>query len=306
MRSMFLETGTSEVQKYAETMRGLGLGEVGTLRYDEVGGSEKLLYARVKEFAPDLVVYIGSRWGIQPSIAALCKINSSIAPSVHICSDAADPPWHDLLREYHTAGAFTLQVAIDGNSKWPCSSAHMTALTPVDPAHFPFFPHHPPLHDARPIACGYAGNPGGGPQSQRTVLLSSLLQKRMIDTRIRSNLPYTYDSYCEYLTRCRMSLNVAYSGTEATKQVKGRVLESGLAGACLLETAGAPTSEWFRKGIDYLEYENADHCAAIIERLKHEPEETQTMADALRSRVLSEHSPSKFWGRIFDKIGIRQ
>jgi Glycosyl transferases group 1 len=299
VKSLVLSTSTNETTKYSDGLK--RFGEVLLLSYDQLGHSESLMMSRAKEYAPDFVVYIGQRWGMQPSIAALARLNSSVAPMVHICSDAADPPWWALLQEYHYAGAFSLQVAIDGSHKWPLAGSQMTALTPVDPATFP--PFKP--HAERSVVCGYAGNPGSGNGSKRTGMLSALLEKKLIDLRIRSNLPFTYEAYCEYLGKARMSLNIAWSGTEATCQVKGRVVESGLAGCCLLETAGAPTSEWFRPGLDYLEYKDQFEAEQIIRRLENEPEATQAIGEALRARVLAEHTPEKFWNRIFERIGLK-
>ena len=300
MKALFLITGTNEVLKYADSLRNLNLGPVDLLQYDQVGASDQVLYGKVKVYAPDLVVYVGSRWGQQPSISTLAKLQS-ICPTMHLCSDAADVPWWDLLREYHAAGAFTLQVAIDGSRKWPLASSQMTALTPVDPALFP--PLRP--HAERIVACGYGGNPGGGGASKRTAILSALLEQRLLDIRIRSNLPFTYEAYAAYLTTLRMSLNTAYTGTEMGMHVKGRVLESALAGACLLETKGSPTSAWFRPGLDYLEYDSPVEAAQIIRRLANEPEATQAMANSLRARALAEHTPARFWARIFERINLK-
>lgn len=303
MKSLVLSTSTNETTKYSDSLK--PYGEVKLLAYDQLGHSEPLMMERAKEYAPEFVVYIGSRWGPQPSMAALARINSSVAPMVHICSDAADPPWWDLLQMYHYNACFALQVAIDGSRKWPLADSQMTALTPVDPATFP--PFKP--HAERGIVCGYAGNTGSGPGSKRTGMLSALLGMppvgELIDIRNRSNLPYTYESYCSYLSKSRMSLNIAWSGTEAALQVKGRVIESGLAGACLLETVGAPTSDWFRPGLDYLEYKDQMEAEQIIRRLENEPDATQAMGESLRARVLAEHTPEKFWGRIFERIGVK-
>ena len=307
MKALFLLTSTNEVLKYFEGLAALPGWEASSLRYDEVGGSEQLLYARAKEYAPDLIVYIGSRWGMTPSPSILCNMNNRIAPSVHICSDAADPPWWDMLADYHQKGAFALQVSIDGSRKWPFADSQLTCLTPVDPAWF--LPDADIPHTARPINCGYAGNPGSGGGSKRTGMLSALLgmkpQGRLIDLRIRSNLPYTYESYCDYMTKCRMSLNIAWSGTEAAVQVKGRVIESGLAGCCLLETKGSPTSDWFRPGLDYLEYADQFEAERIIRQLEREPAATQALGESLRARLMAEHTPAKFWQRIFEKIRLK-
>jgi spore maturation protein CgeB len=102
-----------------------------------------------------------------------------------------------------------------------------------------------------------------------------------------------------------MTFNTAFSGTEAALQVKGRVVESALAGALLLETKGAPTSYWFRPGVDYLEYETTDDAVSLIRQLTHEPEQTQALAMSMRSRILAEHTPAHFWARILERIGMK-
>lgn len=300
MKTLVLSTQTNETTKYSESLE--PFGEVKLLHYDIPDGSEQVLFSKAQEFAPDLIVYIGSRWGKQPSIATLAQLQSKVAPSVHICSDAADPPWHDLLREYHDKGAFTLQVAIDGNKKWPASPAGLTLLTPVEFKHFPevVLP-----HAERPIKCGFAGNTGGGPTSKRTILLCGLLEKRVLDMRVRSPLPFTYEGYCEYLTRCRVSLNIAHTGTEQTMHVKGRVIETALAGACLLENEGSPAREWFEPGIDYAEYSTIEQAVDLIEHMNNSPLIAQSMATNLRAKVRQFHSPDTFWRTILDKIGVR-
>lgn len=299
MKSLVLSTSTNETTKYSDGLK--RFGEVKLLAYDTLGHSESLMLAQAREYQPNLIVYIGSRWGQMPSMAALAQMNSSLAPMVHICSDAADPPWWDLLQEYHYAGCFSVQVAIDGSKRWPLSDSQMTLLTPVDPLNFP--PLRP--HTERTVAAGYAGNPGSGPGSKRTAVLSELLSARAIDLRIRSNLPFTYEAYCAYLATCRVSLNIAYSGTEQALQVKGRVIESGLAGCCLLDTAGSPTEDWFTPGVDYLTYSGSDDALRVIRMLANEPEVTQKYADNLRAKILAEHTPTTFWNRIFDRIGLK-
>ena len=155
MKSLVLTTRSNETNKYWECLRNLNWGPVEVAVYDLPGTSDKGLYDTVKAQSPDLIVYIGARWGQQPSIALLSKITNSIAPMIHFCSDAADPPWHDVLRLYHTSGAFTIQVAIDGNANWPTAAANLTLLTPVDPL---YFPEEMMPHNLRATTCGWGGN----------------------------------------------------------------------------------------------------------------------------------------------------
>ncbi len=302
MRILFLTTSSNETDKYIDGLIALKATAHHIIRYDNQMLSDAAMYAQAKEFKPDFCVYIGSRWGKQPSPAMLAQVNSALAPMIHFCSDAADPPWWDLLQQYHYAGAFTLQVAIDGNKEWPLADACMTLLTPVDPADFP---NGELRHEKRVIAAGYAGN-SGGPGTGRQAILTGLLESELLDIHIRSSLPHTYKIFCRFMQRIRISLNISLSGTESAKQVKGRVIETGLAGACLLELQGSPTSDWFAPGTDYLEYRTIDEAKEIIRALSSQPQTTQHYADNLRRKVLSQHSPKQFWDQILERIGMKQ
>lgn len=300
MKFVALETGTSEVAKYGDTLRKLG-HEVASIRYDIPGLADQTLIAKIREQSPQCVVYIGSRWGIVPSPACLSRINEKIAPSVLICSDAGDAPWHDMLRQYDQSGCFTLHVAIDGSTKWPGSDHHMTALTPVDSADY-LTPPRP--HALRNVIAGFAGNAGGGGASVRTNTLTQLLSTASIEVRTRSPLPFTYKGYADYLCNVRISLNVAQTGTEASMHVKGRIVESGWAGCCVLESKGSPTASWFTPGTDYLEYGSATEAAQMIAELRENPMLTESYGLALRAKIEAEHTIEKFWTRVFERMGI--
>lgn len=299
LKATFLSTSTSETTKYMESIRTLGM-EADILRYDLPGGTEAAIYAQAVACKPDALVYIGSAFGPQISTRVLAKLNHEVAPMVHLCSDAADQPWHPLLMEYHYGGAFSLQVAIDGNKNWPLHDSQMTALTPVDPSHFRMANDHA----LRPLGCGFAGNPGGEGSFRRHIV-SELMFHNAVAVRMRSDMAETYQGYCDFLMQCRLSLNVALTGTQTSKQVKGRVIESAYAGCCLLEQEGAPTSDWFEPGVDYLEYRKVDDCEVLIRELMTDPARTQEIGDRLRRKVLARHTPQHFWGRIMERIGVK-
>lgn len=300
MKAIFLSTSSGETTKYAESLTLILGAEPAVVRYDTEEATDASVYAEVKAAAPDFIVYIGSRWGKQPSTSTLASITGKIAPMIHLCSDAGDPPWHDLLREYDHYGAFSVQVSIDGNRVWPGAERGLTLLTPIAAEHFPAVQLP---HSLRPVICGYAGNPGN-PAGKRRNILQELMMRNLMTMRLRTDAPGSYEEYCDFLARARLSLNIPYSGTETTMQVKGRVIESGLAGCCLLEARGAPTSDWFIPGEDYVEYSDIGTLFEQVERLKNDPVETQRIADNLRRRVLAEHSPATFWANVLQKIGL--
>lgn len=300
MKCLFLSTSSNETDKYAESFRiGVPGSDVQMFRYDAPEVDDAATYRASKEAAPDVIVYIGGRWGKQPATATLCQINGRIAPMIHLCSDAADPPWHDLLREYHQMGAFALQVAIDGNDQWPGAQSGLTLLTPIAASHFP--PELTP-HIERTVGAGYAGNPGNTLGRRRTIL-TELMFRNALTMRLREDGPDSYPKMCAFLSNARMSLNIPYSGTEAAMQVKGRVIETGLAGGMLLDAQGSPTSRWFTPGTDYCEYDDVGAALLMIQHYSREPEVTQRFGESLRRRVLAEHSPAIFWGKVLERIG---
>lgn len=301
MRSLFLSTSSGETYKYLESLECLNLGPCSMLRYDAPEETDATVYVKAKAFAPDLIVYIGGCFGKQPATHTLARINGDIAPMVHICSDASDAPWWGLLRQYHQAGAFALQIAIDGNPAWPLADSQMTLLTPINPAHFNG---SVKPHSEREYVCGWAGN-AGSEGGRRRMILTELMLRNLLRVRMRTDAADSYDSMCAFMGNCRMSLNVSFSGTEQAMQVKGRVIETGLAAGVLLELKGSPTSQWFTPGVDYLEYSGMDQLIEAIKVYEMElPSWGEEMGKRLQARVLAEHHPKVFWGKILERIGL--
>lgn len=303
MRALFLSTSSNETQKYSDSLACLNLGPVSTMVYDTPDTTDANLFGRCKDISPDVIVYIGSRWGPQPATSTLAQINNLVAPMVHLCSDAADPPWWDLLREYHGAGAFAVTVAIDGNSNWPLHDSQLTLLTPIDPKNFSLVPRP---HAERQWAAAYAGNPGGT-QSARRGILHEFAFRNLLRFRMRDGGMETYPDYCRFVEDTRLMLNIPYSGTESAMQVKGRVVEVGMGGGCLLEVADSPTGRWFQPRSEsepgeFLAYETVEEAVGLIEWAAANPEEVEAMGLRLRERVLAEHSPKVFWGKVLARV----
>ena len=104
----------------------------------------------------------------------------------------------------------------------------------------------------------------------------------------------------------RIMPNFSQTGSYERMHVKGRVVEAGWAGTMLLEAEGSPAKDWFELGVDYLEYSTPLRAKELVEEYKDKPEESEAMGIRLHQKVVAEHSPQKFWGRIFDKIKTRQ
>ena len=310
MKGFFVTSATNETFKYGESFVAVPGNELVTAKYTNrvgkpgqgtTGMADEAILQAAKECAPEIIVYIGSRWGDLLSIPAL-KALRKIAPTVHICSDAADQPWWDLLVEYDKAGAFDLQVAIDGNKNWPLHETQLTSLTPFDPARYP----DPMIaHAARPILFGYSGNLGGKGSVRKDMMDGMRALGLQIRERDVTPGVDTYKGFIEFVVQCRFIANFPHTGTQKYMHVKGRVVETGLAGAVLVEQRGAPTQDWFEPGVDYLEYGSAKEARQIVDHFASRPDESHAMAERMRTKVLRDHGPAQFWSRITDRVGIR-
>lgn len=308
MKGLFVTSATNETIKYGESFEYLG-HEVRTAKYTNrigkpgqgtrgLGDAEILRQAH--EYQPDLIVYIGSRWGDLLSIAALHELRT-IAPSIHICSDAADDPWWDLLEEYDREKAFDLQVAIDGHKAgWPLAKTQLTCLTPFRPDQYPKVPLP---HVDRDILWGFGGNPGGRKSIRKDVM--DAMVARGLTVRLRDPALGTHQAYIDFMCRCRFVVNFPHTGTQKYMHVKGRIVEAGVTGAVLLEQRGSPTGDWFLPGVDYLEYRDAKQAKAIVDSYAKRPEDSQAIGERLRQRVLAEHGPDQFWSRILERIEMK-
>lgn len=306
MKAFFITSMTNETYKHHESFAGLPGNEIACYVYSARGEKgyatgaalDAEIYAAAKQYGPDLIVYIGAAIGNKPSAELFRKLRDEIAPTVHFCSDAADDPWWPLLIEYDNLSAFDVQVSLDGNKNWPLAKTQITALTVVASDSFPATPKP---HAERPIPFGFAGNCGdkrsGGRWSQIEPMIAMGLQ-----CRARDGATDSYPAFVEFLGRCRLVVNFPQCGSRRHMHVKGRVIETGLAGALLLEQRGAPTSDWFVPDADYLEYGSTDEIREIVKHYANRPAESQAIAERLRTKVLVRHGPVAFWKRILDRI----
>jgi hypothetical protein len=262
-------------------------------RYDVFGYDVGHAAERVR---PDVIVYIGACMPHQdgcpiPTTDALCRANG-VAPMIHLCSDAADPPWWPLLEEYNAAGAFRLQIAIDGSHEQPIARFGMVALTPVDPGMF------------NPLPWAQRGTPSGfcGGGGARTPILQRLAASGLVWRNPGAWV--TYPEVCAFYSQCRIVINDARTGTGARRHIKGRFVEASLAGAMLLEPRDSPARNWFEPGIDFLEYGSDDEAEQIIRGAAARGNADEHMAARMRGKMLAQHAAAPFWSAVGERIGI--
>src|SRR3990167_9808604 len=317
MKALFVITRTNEMHKHMDSFTCLDGNEVSHYMYTFerkrpgwATGEEldKQVYEAVGIYRPDFMVYVGTCGGNIPSPQVFRKIRHELCPTVHFCSDAADPPWWPLFNEYEENHSFNVQVALDGPVEWPLRKTGISALTPLDPAVF-----HPKPYDERTVEFGFAGDPGGiaiveGKPVGRA-LLSEPMLKNGLKVRERDRRTgdleigrKTYQEAADFLCDTKITPNFPGTGSWTRMHVKGRVVEAGWARTALLEKIGSPAASWFEAGADFLEWTSPDECLKFVRELRENPEKGQYLGARLHDKVSQNHNPLKFWNRIFSRL----
>jgi len=254
---------------------------------------------RARKAKADVIFYVGAAAGEGlPCIETLQSLRR-LAPSVNLCWDSADPPWHPLLSRYKEAECFDLQVGLDGAHAAPVD---LVTLTPVN---------HGLYEGAMPrtIRCGFTGNIPSrarmeilraqhGTDEQRAAVLHPLGDLVTIRERV---LTGPYEDYVAFLQSCEIAINTSMTGSGATHHVKGRVVEIPLAGAALLEMAAAPTHRWLPPSAFYT-YRDPDEASHLIRTL--EPDDIRTRAAKAKAYVRWRYHPKIIYDTILSRIGL--
>lgn len=250
-----------------------------------------------REYRPDVVLFCGiADWGRMPSMDTLGKLRT-IAPTILLSGDLSDPPWWPYLEAFRRAECFDAMVNFDGNDYWPHGHPSFTALTPM--AQSPFA-NQKPLKD-RLIPFGFCGGCGS---PSRAEIIDYLVQHAGLQIKPREEQYGTYARYARFMMECQLTVNVPHSGSDNSEQVKGRVLEAGLAGTCLLEHVDSAARHWFTPMEDYITYNSKEDAAEMAKNLLADPNLMQRMALRLQRKVIERHSPEIFWAKVFKAVGL--
>lgn len=287
---------TEPVIDALSSVRGFDL-EIERFRFDEVPEDkffdEDLIQESFKR-KPDAVFYIGSLEGPYLPRPHIFKEIQKTCPIVNFIFDGACPNGWPALKKFREEKCFTSSVNIDGNQDWPKGENDITILCPIDPR-----PYEKTLEKV--IRVGFCG---GASSLDRSALFSELQECGLITIPMRDESLGSYSYYADFMLRCKSVVNMAKTGSGQSMHVKARVVEAGLAKCCLFEQEGSPTKNWFKPGVDFLEYKNVSHLKELIKEMRDKPKAMQSLGESLHRKVMADHSPKISFGRIFEKIGL--
>jgi hypothetical protein len=112
----------------------------------------------------------------------------------------------------------------------------------------------------------------------------------------------SHEDYAEIMGRSKIGINFSYSTD--MHQLKGRVFETLLSGALLLEMANKQTSMLFDEGIDYISFENKKDLLNKINYYLQNENQRLEIAKNGRNKVLTFFNGQHYWDAIFHKVGL--
>lgn len=270
--------------------------EARDFKYDITGAPrdrEMLTFA--KDFDPEIIFYASANAGSGiPSEKTLRSLRS-IASLIHMCGDAADAPWHEQLLIYKRNECFDLQITLDGAQNIP--GIDLSTIMPCDPR-----PYVGTVE--KDIHCGFPGQCGvAGPHPRRRVLMP-LVEAGLVNYRPRggarpADKSNKYEEYADFLKRCQICINFAHTGTGIVYHVKGRVVESSMAGAALLEMDVSPSPTFIPKEYMFL-YKDVEDAAKIIRSVSKA--EVKEKAKAFQNHVITNYSAKKIYTSVLEML----
>lgn len=261
----------------------------------------------VAHYQPDYLVWLGVCGSVyQPTPTRFWIFRKSGVKTIMLCPEASHPDWDKVIKEFHEHDSFDLIVNLDGNEKWDKRDKGFTTLAIFDQR--PYRKPQLPLKD-RPIDVGFCGGVG----------FTGTMRQRLVDhfKKVSSlkfeELPFkfswqggeSYQEYADFMMSCKIIINPAHSSNENVLHVKGRVIETGLAGCMLLEQNGSPINEWFSGEVCYFfeTPQTAENVARyILSELRIGSDYAHPYPVNLQKQVLEKYSPDKLWSAIFNKL----
>jgi hypothetical protein len=293
-KALFVTTQTNEVDGHVAAWDSFSEIQSTRITYDhnaQIRNDWRFTEAAEK-LKPDVIFYIGAcKAPGNPAPTTLAALRK-FAPLVNLCSDAGDHPWHPVLDGYRRMQCFDLQVSIDGALHAPVDFA---TLTPVDTRRF----EGPAVE--RDIRCGFSGSVGRW--NARSEIILALKWFGGLTVRERDATGDGYQAHVDFLKRCRMVINLSFTGTQQRHHIKGRVVEAGWAGACLIEYKSSPIIEWFPRDC-YLMFSDPVDAARII---RDTPDEViERTAANLAREVRNRFTPRRIYGDILERVALTQ
>jgi len=117
-----------------------------------------------------------------------------------------------------------------------------------------------------------------------------------------SDFDLTAEEYYKILAKAKIGLNFSYSVNN--HQIKGRIFETMLSRAMLLETENPQTASLFEEGKDYVSFSSKEDMVDKIRYYLKNDEERMRIAENGRRKMIECYNHQIYWDKILEKVGL--
>lgn len=236
-----------------------------------------------------------------PHLQTFGKIRDTGIPVVAIHFDSVSPK--NLAYADTMLPQISFNVVLDSGISYLNSihsNRYVPLWTPQDPRIF----HNP--NKTRDIAISHLGTTQGRPERENCL---NFIGSREIKVYSRGgqrqdNLPI--EEYVDILQRSLITLN--WSENSKFKQLKGRVFEAMLCGACLFESENDEIGKYFTNGEDYISFKgkNSEALAHMLRGYTDVDgiKEAKRIAANGHKKATELYNAANFWKVVFDKARV--
>lgn len=111
------------------------------------------------------------------------------------------------------------------------------------------------------------------------------------------------EEYADVLQRSLVTLN--FSMNHKWHQLKGRIFEAMLCGACLVESQNDEIKEYFTDGEDYISFKNTEGLLYTVRSLLDDRKFTEKIARSGQAKCEKLYNAENWWKRVFDRAGVK-
>ena len=234
-----------------------------------------------------------------PNLQTFGKIKDAGVPVVAIHFDSISPK--NLAYADSMLPQINFNVVLDSGISYSNSlhsNRYVPLWTPQDPRIF----YNP--NKERDIAISHLGTTEGRPERENSL---NFIGSRDIKVYSRGgqrkdNIPI--EEYADILQRSLITLN--WCENSSFKQLKGRIFEAMLCGACLFESENEEIKKYFVENEDYVSFKgrNSEALAHMLRSYVDDRKEIERIAKNGYKKATANYNAENFWQTIFRKAGV--
>ena len=230
-----------------------------------------------------------------PSVQCMRDLKESVAQCIF---------WYDTGPDWGLKSIEQIGNSVDYHFSWDNPKGpfhekeklpnHLTLWTPEDPTLFDF-------DSRKDIDVSFLGSIDMYRDRIETLNLLHNKIKLVVSggQRAAKLSPYQYASI---IRRSKIGINFALSQTGVFWQAKGRIFEYTASGGLLLDSRNPCTPDYFRPGIDYIEFSTVQDIIDIVQYYLQNSEIRQKIALSGYNRFKELWTAQKYWDTVISKL----